>query len=462
VSFSIEALAGGDVPERVKDALMREAGPRPRACPLSRHFVFWLVLCLPLFRAESIGAILRRLLLGLRGRVPDLPLDIVGDDAVAHARRRLGSGPLQRFFEGLGRSADRGAPFHGHRVLAIDGVHLSMPDTPENFGAFGRPSATRGSAAFPQLLVTGLLDARTRQLMDVTIAGATAPERPEAVTLLRSVQPGDLLLLDRGFLGLRLFLEIKGRRAELVCRAPRSVNLHPLRGQSHARRRGDYLAEMTLLVPLEPGDPAPPSKGTKPRTRKELKLRVRVLEYRVPGFERVRLVTTLLDAEISRTELIALYHERWDFEIANDEAKVHLSGAPIGTPPTTLRSKTPENVRQEVYALLSLHSLIRRNMAAAAAAAGLDPVKLSFVGALRILQQSSLLLSRALARQLPGFHRQMLGDLAASPIDRPRRPRRYPRVVKRKMSNFACKRPHHVALPPFDPSKVVVGTRSCG
>jgi hypothetical protein len=251
--FSLEALCAGDIPARVAQALDGAGQGKPRACPLSRPVVFWLVLCLVLYRSDSVAAVLRRLLVGLRGRLPSLPIDALGDDAVAHARRRLGVRPFQRFFEAMGKSTASGAPFHGHRLLAIDGEHLSMPDTAENVAAFGRPNSWRGAAAFPQLLVTGLLAARTRQLIDATIATAIASEKPQAFQLLRSVRPKDLLLLDRGFYGLPFFSAIKKRDAEFLCRAPRSAKLTPLRGQSKAKRRGDYLSAISVLVPLEPG-----------------------------------------------------------------------------------------------------------------------------------------------------------------------------------------------------------------
>lgn len=449
--FSLEALCAGDVAARVAEALVEPEAKR-RACPLSRPFVTWLVLCLPLYRSESISAILRRLIAGLRERVPNLPLDVVGDDAVAHARRRLGSEPLQRLFEGLGKVADPGPLFHGLRVLAIDGVHLMMPDTPKNLAAFGKPGSSRGCAAFPQLLITALLAARSRQIVNATIARATASERPEAIKLLESVGKGDLLLLDRGFHGVALLDRVQKREVHAVCRAPKSAALTPVRGQSRAKRKGNYIAEMSARVPLAPGEPPPPSLGTKPRKTKTVTLRVRVIEYRARGFERVRLVTTLLDPSITAAEIIALYHERWEIELANDETKVHLSAAPAGTPPTTLRSKTPGNVTQEVYALLAIHCLVRRTMGEAAKLAKCSPLDLSFIGAVRVLQQAALVMSLAAARRLPDLYDALLRDLAQSKIDRPRRPRRYPRVVKRKMSNFPRKQPHHRALPAFVPA----------
>lgn len=454
-TFSLEALCAGDVPMRVRQALDGAGQGKPRACSLSRPFVFWLVLSLVLYRTESVAAVLRRLLVALRGRLPSLPIDVLGDDAVAHARRRLGVQPFRRFFEDLGKRATAGPHFHGYRVLAIDGEHLSMPDTPGNVATFGRPNSSRGAAAFPQLLVTGLIAVRTRQLIDATIATAVASERPQAIQLLRSVQPADLLLLDRGFYGLPFFKAAKDRGAEVLCRAPRSAKLTPLPGQSQAKRGGDYLAAISVLAPLEPGELPAPSR-TKPRTQKTVTLVVRVIEYRVRGFEPVRLVTTLRDPAITRLQLVELYHERWEFELANDETKVHLSAAPMGTTPTTLRSKTPKNVMQEVYALLSVHALIRHVMADAAKLVNRSPLDLSFVGAVRVLQQAAPTMSLAPAHRLPDLYRDVLRDMAASLVDRPRRARRYPRVVKKKMSNFPRKRPHHGALQAFNPRRIAV------
>jgi len=47
---------------------------------------------------------------------------------------------------------------------------------------------------------------------------------------------------------------------------------------------------------------------------------------------------------------VAIYHERWEIEIALDEFKTHLRG-----PQIVLRSKPPELVQQEFYGLLTAH-----------------------------------------------------------------------------------------------------------
>ena len=81
-------------------------------------------------------------------------------------------------------------------------------------------------------------------------------------------------------------------------------------------------------------------------------------------------------------ELAALYHERWEVESVFDEFKTHMRSAS-----TVLRSKTPELVEQELWGLLLAHFAIRQLMEQAAWRQGLDPDRLSFTHALRVIKR---------------------------------------------------------------------------
>ena len=96
-----------------------------------------------------------------------------------------------------------------------------------------------------------------------------------------------------------------------------------------------------------------------------------------------RLATTILDSRlVSAQELAALYHERWEIESAFDELKTHLRGRQI-----TLRSKTPDLVRQEFYGLVMAHFAIRTLMHEAALKGGVDPDRLSFTHTVRVVRR---------------------------------------------------------------------------
>jgi IS4 transposase len=123
------------------------------------------------------------------------------------------------------------------------------------------------------------------------------------------------------------------------------------------------------------------------RRRKSEGTVVRVIEYVLEGMADAepayRLITHLLDDPIAPgVELAALYPQRWTIEQAFDELKVHLAERHV-----VLRSKRPELVEQEFYALLLAHAAIRRLMTQAAAMTQQAAADLSFIHAVRVLKR---------------------------------------------------------------------------
>ncbi|HLY74861.1 MAG TPA: IS4 family transposase, partial [Planctomycetota bacterium] len=376
-----------------------------RLSSLQPKLMMWLVLCLSVFRSESIPAVLARLLRGLRDMFEDLSLWPVGDGALSHARARLGIAPLRRFFHDQAQEIRPAPSFRGLRVWSLDGTMLSMPDTPDNRRVFGRLKASRGRAAFPQLKMVALQDVDSRRLRDMTWRLWNMPERPMAVPLLRHLQEGDLVLADRGFYAAWFFEKDREGGGHFLGRVPDVVQLKASPGTS--RKSGDYLAWIEGLeaLPKELWH-RNNSRGvlTKHRTAR---LQVRVIEYRRKGFRRVRLVTSLLTPSISPREWVLQYHRRWEIELALDEVKTHQSGTAQGTPKTLFRSHTARNVMQEAYALAATYNLIRGMMAKAAQRRGLDSDKISFVDTLRAITHMLPRMRGARAELLGRLYRQL-------------------------------------------------------
>ena len=76
----------------------------------------------------------------------------------------------------------------------------------------------------------------------------------------------------------------------------------------------------------------------------------------------------------------------------------------------------------------------------------LDPDRLSFIGAVRILQNAVPEFQMTTPEQLPALYQRLLRDIGRKQLPA-RRERSNPRVVKRKMSNFKLKRAEHLAWP---------------
>jgi IS4 transposase len=114
---------------------------------------------------------------------------------------------------------------------------------------------------------------------------------------------------------------------------------------------------------------------------------VRLIEYTLGGIpdaeSSYRLITNWMgEGAPSAVELAALYHRRWSIEESFDELKTHLADRKV-----ILRSKKPELVKQEFYALLLTHAAIRKLMTEAAERTQQSAIDLSFIHAVRVLQR---------------------------------------------------------------------------
>ena len=98
---------------------------------------------------------------------------------------------------------------------------------------------------------------------------------------------------------------------------------------------------------------------------------------------------------------------------------------------------------QEIYGLMLAYYVIRRVMHDAAVVASQDPDRLSFIDSLRVLQCQ---LPESPTVGVETWYQRLLREVRRQKL-RPRRNRWYPRVIKRKMSNWMKKRPGHCNPP---------------
>ena len=453
--FTVEAF-GQDVQPMIEEALARNNKDLQRKSKLSPVLTVWTVLALSLCRAKSYKNALSWLLSGLRSRGLDAPRDPVADGAISHARKRIGVDVLRDlFYASTEKASELAQDFHGFLSVAIDGTGMTMPDTPGNVKRFGKPGTGRGKAGFPQTRVVALVATAVHAIYDVAFGpfvGKGTGERTLAMQLItRNACEHLLFLLDKGFYGFDLLDAILQRSAPFIVAVPDHVKLKPIRRSR--RPDGSYLA--WLIGKVE--DPAGPLPDGRKRW-KEVKHKVRVIEYQIPGFRKRRVATSLRHFEILASEIVRHYHRRWEIELAYDELKTHQSARCKGQCQTVLRSKLPELVEQEIYAMVTVYNFLRELINDAARNHDLDPLSISFVDALQAILDTIPLMAAAAAQRLPDLYRQLLDDIAACRMKYWRRPRAYPRVVKVKMSNFELKKPQNVGgFRDFDAEMQVLG-----
>jgi hypothetical protein len=418
----------------IEQALSDTGRAGQRACKLSHRVMLWVVLAMGVLTDLSIRQVFKP---ARRMRPGD---KTPSRSNLCEARQRLGVAPVQRVFElvvkPLATPETPGAFYHGLRLMGIDGTVLDVPDTPANDAHFGRSSGGRGDGAFPQVRKVSLVELGTHAEVAMTTGGYHDSEQG-LVEHLWDCLPSDALLLeDRGFFSYAHWQTLDARGAKLLIRLKGNLILNPI----------ERLPDGSFLAKIYP--------SSYHRDKDRDGIVVRVIEYTLNDPDRTghgeihRLATNLFDYTLfPALELACYYHERWEEELVFDEQKTHQDPR-RPTKPAHLRSQTPEGVKQELYALSLAHFVVRALMLEAAQRENLDVDRLSFTGCLQILQARLPECDSTTPRRLDQWYELLLEELTQERLD-PRRNRVNPRVVKRKMSKFAKKRPEHRRRPPL-------------
>jgi len=378
--ISLGVIARSFPSDRVQSILEATATASIRQRDLPAHVVVYYVIAMALYMQSSYREVLRCLLEGIQWlRNPSAEITVAGKSAISQARTRLGWEPLRQLHDEVVKpiavAATRGAWYDQWRLVSLDGSTLDVADEDVNQEAFGRPGASRGTSAYPQIRFVSLVENGTHVLFASRMADYGTGEITLAKAVLAGLGRGMLCLADRQFFGFALWNQARATGADLLWRIKKNLRL----ACEKRLTDGSYLSRIYA--------------SEQDWRHKAHGVRVRVIDYRLAGVEGAeeiyRVVTTILDHHTApAAQLAALYHERWEIETALDELKTHLRGARI-----VLRSKTPDLVRQEFYGLIMAHFAVRGLMHEAALQADEDPDRLSFLHAVRVVR-----------RKLPTFH----------------------------------------------------------
>lgn len=420
---SFEQFARHLTSDWVDDALIFTGTATLRRRRLPAEAVVWLLIGIALMRNQSIERVAA--LLGVA--LPSTTGELVARSALTQARQRLGEAPMEYLFAATGAEwAARSASAHRWRGLALyalDGSTLRVPDSRDNWNAFGgsEGNGSRAGSAYPTVRAVALMAVRSHVIAAMRFGPYSTGEVSLARDLWADVPDNALLIADRNFVVAADLsrLEREGTNRHWLSRVRTGVKLKTIEKLG----KGDELVEIALSPSTRRVNPGLPERWV-----------ARAIRYQRKGFRPSRLLTSLTDArEYPRDEVVDLYHERWEIELGYDEIKTHLLARE-----EAIRSRTPESVRQELWAIALAYNLVRVEMERAADEAGVPPTRISFVNALSMIVHAWVVWSTQPVA--PGRIPSALLDLRARlrllvlPERRPQRS--YPRVVKIKMSNY--------------------------
>ena len=404
------------------DEALRQTGTvslRRRRLPAER--LVWLVIGLALFRNEPIWHIVQQLDLA------DGPSQCAPVPSAAVAgRERLGEEPMSWLFDRMAScwgsySIPDQARFHGLRTYAVDGVVFSLPDTAANLEQFGRPKNSHGSGAWPQLRAVCLMDTYTHLLRAACFGDFRTGELSFAAPLVHAVPDDSLTIFDRAYFSSAFLLDWQksGCQKHWLTRTKNKLRYE----LSHEFAPGDCLVRLPVSPQARKLHPELPSHWE-----------ARLIECKVGGEVR-RFLTSLCDAQrYPARDIAAHYVQRWEIELGFREIKQGMLKKA-----TTLRSKLPQLVRQEVWGMLIAYNLMRYEMAKIANEIQVEPQRLSF-------QWMSLAITTAMYHwpiQTPGTFPKRLALLqqqASNYVLPERRKRTYPRILKCNVTKYPIRK----------------------
>lgn len=408
-------------PEWLSAALLQAPGHpnaklRKRKLPLLQSL--WLVIGMALFRDRSIQAVAAHLDLVL----PEADgTKRISPGALPAARARLGAGPLEAIFDMSAQAwsslhADKNT-WRGLSIWAMDGTCFNLPETSENEAAFGRPK-TVNPGPYPQARVVCLLNASTHVVAGFNVGAYREGELTLLDPLWERVPERSVTIVDRGLQSRYVFARhnSSGTEKHWLTREKKGTV------SKHVAKLGpdDELIELEISRHVRERLP------DAPRT-----LTVRRITSRVPGYRDFSLLTSMLDPKkYPAKEIAELYRQRWEIELAYNEVKNGLLETEI-----TLRSKTPDGVRQELYATAIAYNLVRVELARIAAGKKANPLRMSFRNGLLFIRTFLLTAWQVPPGNLPRMLGSMESDLALLLLPE-RRARRYPRQIKARMGRY--------------------------
>lgn len=308
------------------------------------------------------------------------------EEAFAQARQRMPIGfwiaLILLLAEKFQQDHGRHLHIHGFRLLALDGTTWVLENWKALRDHYGTPKngARKKKGCAPQARMVMLTFPTVRMPLAYEVAPLSISEQTLAPRLVGYLQPNDLVLIDRGFFSYGLFWQIQNRGAYFGIRLKKDVKF----------KTSKYFSRKDRLVEWTPKDSRRKWKkqGLLPS------MRLRVIDYQIKGFRPSAIVTNVLDPkQISRDDWVrlaedchengkltpGLYHRRWEIETTYSELKVAMNAK--------FRSRTPASLEYEIAGRVVYYLLIRWLIVKAAEKHKLDPLRVSFSGALQELEQ---------------------------------------------------------------------------
>jgi hypothetical protein len=280
-----------------------------------------------------------------QSQLPKSKTQPLSDNTAAYskARGRLEYGLVEQVFDYSKDFTGIGQPlWHGMNTYLTDGTYCQMQDSEELRKKY---YVKEGDTAYPQLLLQGIVQQGTGQIVCFEIGTRHQSELELIAKQIGGLPQGSLLLADDLYNSYAIFAIIQRQGCHLIVPGKRERKYKVI----------EKIADGDEIVELSRGDIP---KWWQQDWELPPKLLMRRITFLSPIDGKTELVqyTTLLDKQIPKADIITKYVSRWDIEITIREVKTLMDI-------NVLRSKSEKMVFKEITIALTAYNMVRKIIA---------------------------------------------------------------------------------------------------
>ena len=398
-----------------------------KACPCFRDRIYTPVITLAMFIKQVLNpdksckaAVIRTAIDEFNAGEKEIG---TSTGSYCKSRLRLQEESIKELVKETGRLSVEKAPakwmLYNRPLKVIDGSTVRMPDTKANQDIYPQDNSQKEGLGFPIMRFVVIMSLTTGAILDYAEAAYKGKGTGES-SLMRSIMDcivkDDILVADRYYPSFFLMFDLQRRGADGIFRGQGQRN--------YDFRKGERLGKNDHIVSWKkPSRPEWMSREEYVAYPSEIRIR----EFKLSGS--LYVTTFLSHKEYRKNDLVEVYKRRWEVEINLRNIKSTMKM-------DMLSCKSPGMVKKELGVHFIAYNIIRIIMVEACAKHGAEPWKISFKGAVQLINASMPYLIKSSASEHENTYEKMLALMLKNKVgDRPGRIE--PRKVKRRPKPYA-------------------------
>lgn len=231
--------------------------------------------------------------------------------------------------------------WHGRRVLSVDGSTVCLPDHPDLRKVYGTHQLGSGKREKLMARISHLYDPLNKMVLHATIAKYRKSEKALCEEHLDSIQSGDVVLFDRYYASVWLFLVLEKMGADFVMRL----------NEKHWKAAKDLIKEDAEDRIVEFQVSPEHLHFLRKYGVTDTKIKCRLVRIKLQSGANMVLCTSIKEKNIySLGDIAQVYGKRWGIEESYKFLKCRLDIA-------NFSGKTPHAILQDFYVKIFLSNL---------------------------------------------------------------------------------------------------------